>query len=118
MENQFLAGEGVSSKTDVGYDIFIYVRPNDGKIETILAFGPFGDSEYDPETRRWASLGEGDTWRVRELHKTSKRYKIDWDNDEDFDRDMHIITLQKFADGTLTEDYLKNNAILVNNAPK
>jgi hypothetical protein len=117
MSDQILTNEAPSSKTDLSYDIFIYVAPETGDIKAILSFGPFGESEYDPEAKRWATLGTEDTWRVRDLQKSNKRYKIDWDNDNDFDSEMHIITLQKYSDGSLTEEYLQKNAILANEVP-
>jgi hypothetical protein len=117
MVSDFLVNEPPSTKTDLSYDIFIYVAPETGDINSILSFGPFGESEYDPEARRWATLGTEDTWRVRDLQKSNRRYKIDWDNDSDFDSEMQIITLQKYSDGTLDEDYLKKNTILANEVP-
>jgi len=117
MANDFLVNESASSKTDLSYDIFIYVSPKTGDIESILSFGPFGESEYDVEAGRWATLGTEDTWRVRDLQKSNRRYKIDWENDNDFDDEMRIITLQKYSDGSLTEEYLKENTILANEVP-
>ena len=117
MLTENLPDETPSSKTDLPYDIFIYVAPETGDVKSILSFGPFGESEYDQEAGRWASLGTADTWRVRDLQRSNRRYKIDWDNDKDFDDEMQIITLQKYVDDTLTEDYLKENAILANEVP-
>jgi hypothetical protein len=117
MANDFLVNESVSAKTDLSYDIFIYVSPQTGDIKSILSFGPFGESEYDAEAGRWATLGTEDTWRVRDLQRSNRRYKIDWDNDNDFDDEMRIITLQKYSDGSLTEEYLKENTILANEVP-
>lgn len=117
MADNVLPNESPSSREDLDYDIFIYVSPTTGNVESVLSFGPFGESEYDPEARRWATLGTEDTWRVRQLQKLNKRYKIDWQNDRDFDDEMHIITLKKYADGSLDEEYLKENAILANNVP-
>jgi hypothetical protein len=106
--------EQESTRKDANYDIFVYVDPETRGVETILSFGPFGDSEYDPEARRWVALGEEDTWRVRDLTLRSSRYAIDWDNESDFDFDGKIITLQKFSDGSLDEKYLQKNTTFVN----
>jgi hypothetical protein len=103
-----------STRTNI-YDIFIYVDPTTNSVETILSSGAFGDSEYDPEARRWVALGEEDTCRVLDLTNRDSRYKIDWENDADFDFDGKIITLKKFSDGTLDENYLKSNTLFVNN---
>lgn len=106
--------EQESTRKDANYDIFVYVDPETSAVETIMSFGPFGDSEYDPEAKRWVALGEEDTWRVRDLTLRSSRYAIDWDNESDFDFDGKIITLNKFSDGSLDEKYLKKNTVFVN----
>jgi hypothetical protein len=84
-------------------------------VETILSSGVFGDSEYDPEAKRWVALGEEDTWRIRDLTNRSSRYKINWENETDFDFDGKVITLKKFSNGTLDKEYLDENTIFVNN---
>jgi len=118
MKNEeIVVDEAPSSKTDIPYDIFIYVAPETGDIKSILSFGPFGESEYDAEAGRWATLGTEDTWRVRDLQRSSRRYKINWENDEDFDDEMKNITLKKYSDESLTEEYLKENTILANEVP-
>jgi hypothetical protein len=106
--------EQESARKDANYDIFVFVDPRTGEVETVMSFGPFGDSEYDPEARRWVALGEEDTWRVRDLTLRDFRYAIDWDNESDFDFDGKIITLNKFSDGSLDEKYLRKNTIFVN----
>jgi hypothetical protein len=98
------------------YDIYIYLNPENGKVETILSYGIFGDSEYDPEAKRWVALGEEDTWRVRDLGLKCDKYKVDFDNESDFDFDGSNMTLKKFSDGTLDKEYLQENTILVNEA--
>jgi hypothetical protein len=103
----------VYSKTTLGYNIYIYVEPETGEIETVLSFGGFGSGEYDPEARAWAATNVEDTWRIRELSNNYNKYKIDWKNEADFDENMDSITLQKYADGTLDEDYLKKNTIFL-----
>lgn len=98
------------------YDIYIYVNPETGKVETIVSYGLFGDSEYDPEAARWVALGEEDTWRIRDLGLRCDKYKVDWDNEADFDFEGKNITLKKFSDGTLDEKYLQKNTLFVNEA--
>jgi hypothetical protein len=90
------------------YDIYIYLNQATGKVETIVSYGLFGTSEYDPEAARWVALGLEDTWRLRDLGTKADMYKVDWDNDSDFDIE--------FSDGTLDESYLKKNTILVREA--
>ena len=103
------------ANTSLNYSIYVYVNPTTHKIDTIQSDGTLGTSEYDPKLARWVALGEEDTWRVRDLGLKDIRYEINWDNDNDFDFHGKNITLQKYSDGTLDENYLKKNAILVNN---
>jgi hypothetical protein len=105
--------EQASTRTDI-YDIYIYVDPETDKVETIISSGPFGESEYDPNAKRWVALGKEDTWRIRDLINRDSRYMVDWDNDSDFDFEGKIITLKKFSDGTLDSKYLNKNTIFVN----
>jgi len=112
MENKdLLVGESISTKTSLNYDIYIYVSPKTGKVETVLSFGGFGDAEYDPKGKGWVALTTEDTWRVRDLTNNYIQYKVDWDNKSEFDENLESITLQKYADGSLDENYLKENAI-------
>jgi hypothetical protein len=110
----FLFGEPASSKTALNYDVHVYADPKTGNIETILSFGGFGDAEYDPEGQGWVALSTEDTWRVRDLTNNYNSYKIDWNNEAEFDEDLESITIQKYNDGTLDEAYLKKNAIFLN----
>jgi hypothetical protein len=96
------------------YDIYIYFNTEAGKVETILSYGIFGDSEYDPGAKRWVAIGEEDTWRVRDLGLKCDLYKVDFDNEADFDFEGDNMTLKKFSNGTLDEKYLQKNTILVN----
>jgi hypothetical protein len=109
----FWADDTVYSTTTLNYDIYIYVEPTTGEIETVLSFGGFGDGEYDPEADAWVATTVEDTWRIRELTNNYNKYKINWKNKEDFDENMESITLKKYADGTLDEAYLKENTIFV-----
>ena len=98
------------------YDIYIYLNPETGKVETIVSYGLFGSSEYDPEAARWVALGTEDTWRIRDLGTKCDMYKVDWDNDSDFDIEGKNVALKKFSDGTLDANYLKKNTTLVREA--
>jgi hypothetical protein len=98
------------------YDIYIYLNQETGKVETIVSYGLFGTSEYDPEAARWVALGLEDTWRLRDLSTKADMYKVDWDNDSDFDIEGKNVALKKFSDGTLDKNYLKKNTILVREA--
>jgi hypothetical protein len=115
MENKedVLLNESISSKTELAYDVYVYVSPETGAIETIMSFGGFGDAEYDPEGQGWVALSTEDTWRVRDLSNNYIQYKIDWNNEQEFDQDLESITIQKYTEGTLDENYLKQNAIAV-----
>lgn len=111
---QYLADdEPISKATTLGHDIFVYLDPETREVTTIVSEGPFGASEYDPEAALWVAMGAEDTWRIRDLDNNSIQYKIDWKNDNDFDENDDLITLKKYAEGTLDEEYLKANAIPV-----
>jgi len=103
--------EPISEKNSLGYEISIHVNPETREIETIVSNGPFGPSEYDPKAEAWIAMGIEETWRLRDLENNSVIYKVNWKNDNDFDENDDCITLKKYSDGTLNEEYLKENAI-------
>jgi hypothetical protein len=110
-------GETSSSKTVLNHDIFIFVEPETKEIETVISVGGLVNAEYDTEARAWVALAEEDTWRVRDMFNRLTRYKVDWNNEEDFDEELTSITLKKYADGNLDEAHLKKNTILANTGP-
>jgi hypothetical protein len=111
---QYLADdEPVSKATTLGHNIFIYLDSDTREVAAIVSEGPFGASEYDPEAALWVAMGAEDTWRIRDLDNNAIQYKIDWKNDNDFDENDDLITLKKYAEGTLDEEYLKANTIAV-----
>ena len=110
-------GETPSSKTVLNHDIFIFVQPETKEIETVISVGGLVNAEYDPEARAWVALAEEDTWRVRDIFNRLTRYKVDWNNEEDFDEESTSITLKKYADGILDEAHLKKNTILATAGP-
>ena len=109
----FSDDEPISRTTSLGYTISIYLDPKTRKVDSIFSEGPFGTSEYDPEGESWVALETSDTWRLRDLENNSIIYHVNWKNDNDFDENDDLITLKKYSDGTLDEEYLKANAVSI-----
>jgi hypothetical protein len=111
-------GETVSELKDLNRTQIIFLDPESKKVETIIATGPFGVTEYDPEAKKWVSLGEDDTWRVRNLFNDYIKYHTDWKNERAFDENNKSLALIKFSDGSLNEEWLKENAIFAGDVLK
>jgi hypothetical protein len=98
--------------------VYIYLEPESRKIETIISYGPFVTSEYDPEADAWVPVDNGDGDRLFMYRNEYASYLIDWNNDEAFDENDKSIVYQKYADGTLTEEDLKKYCIFNGEAPE
>ena len=105
--------EAISDKTDIGFDVHIYIDPSTRDIAGIWAHAPYGISDYSKEKDRWVAVSSRDKRGVQ--WQDFAVYKIDWSNKADFDENNKSKILSMYADGSLDEDYLKQNAIFVRN---
>lgn len=94
------------SKGTLDYDVFIAVR--DGVADSIWSNGFMGLGTWDPDLKRWVSVEKGDP-NLLEWRKLTT-YAIDWDNKAAFDKDDEFLGLELYANGELTEEWLKDNA--------
>jgi hypothetical protein len=67
-----------------------------------------GLGSWDPDLKSWVSVERGDPNLVEWRKLTT--YAIDWDNLGSFDENDKFIGYELFANGELTEEWLKENA--------
>jgi hypothetical protein len=94
------------SKTPLEYDVFVAVR--DGVADSIWSNSFMGLGSWDPDLKSWVSVERGDP-NLAEWRKLTT-YAIDWDNLDSFDENDKFIGYELFANGELTEEWLKENA--------
>ena len=109
--------EPISKVTTLNHNVYFFVNPETRKVDAVIASGPFGTSEFDPEAGKYVPLGESETWRVRNLFNTSVKYLTDWKNPNAFDNNEKTIALDKYSDGSLDEAWLKENAKFAGDVP-
>jgi hypothetical protein len=112
------ASDPVSNLTKLSHNVFIFVDPETRTPVRILAQGPFGMTEYDKAAGRYVVLGDESYDYVYELFNDFVKYTVDWDNQAAFDENEKSLALSKFSDGTLDEEWLKENTIFAGDVSK
>jgi hypothetical protein len=103
--------ETVSEKTDIGFDVRIYLDSSTRDVVAVWSYAPYGISEFSKEDAAWVAVSPADKRGVQWQNYTV--YKIDWSNASDFDENNKSKTLEMYSNGNLTEDYLRKNSIFV-----
>jgi hypothetical protein len=108
----------VSGVTTLRNEIYVFVDPETREVQTIIGVGPFGTSEFNKDENRYVSLDASDTYKVRSLFNDYVKYLVDWKNTLAFDKNDKSMVFSKFVDGTLNEEWLKQNTIFVGDVLK
>jgi hypothetical protein len=99
-----------SDKADLGVSIYIYT--DSGEIKGVWGNSLIGLAELTTEGA-WVPVAPNES-RVVDLQNYTL-YKLDWANENDFYEDGESKALEMYEKGTLTEEYVKENAIFVRN---
>lgn len=94
------------SKRPLNYAVHIPVK--DGMAQSIWSNNFMGLWSWDPDLKDWEPVTKGDPNLIEWRQLTT--YAIDWDKLEAFDENDKFIGYELFANGELTEEWLKENA--------
>lgn len=94
------------SKAPLDYDVFIAVR--DGAADSIWSNSFMGLGSWDPDLKDWVPVERGDPRLLEWRNLTT--YAIDWEKPDAFDKEDIFLGYELFANGELTEEWLKDNA--------